>query len=297
NVCPNSHSQTRFPYPIANSFYRMLLAFPRPRVPLWILASALAFWAANGRAALNPAKALTQYTQQVWAADAGLPQNSVLALAQTPDGYLWIATEEGLARFDGVRFTVFNKATTPELETDSISSLLVDREGTLWIGTNGGGLTRYRNSSFHTYNTRNGLSNDTITSLYEDAAGALWIGTDGGGLDRFQNGKFRAYTTRDGLPDNAVFSICRAKEGGLWIGTHSGLAHFENGAFRTYTKADGLRDSYVKVALLDRQGVLWIGTNSGGLSRFADGRFTNYSETYNGLSSNNIWSLLEDSAG
>ena len=63
-------------------------------------------------------------------------------MTQTPDGYLWLATEEGLVRFDGVRFTVFDKENTPPLQADNILALLVDRSGNLWIGTNGGGLTR-----------------------------------------------------------------------------------------------------------------------------------------------------------
>jgi ligand-binding sensor domain-containing protein len=93
-----------------------------------------------GKPALNPAKALTQYTLRSWDAESGLPQNSVQTIVQTPDGYLWVGTEEGLARFDGERFTVFDAANTPALHTNVISALLVDHRGDLWIGTDGGGL-------------------------------------------------------------------------------------------------------------------------------------------------------------
>ncbi len=256
---------------------------------------------ADARASLDTAKALTQYTQEAWGADSGLPQSSVLAIAQTPDGYLWIATEQGLVRFDGLRFAVFDKHNTPELQSDSISALLVDHAGALWVGTHGGGVSRFKKGTFTTYTSRNGLSSDAINSLYEDASGALWIGTDGGGLDRvdidrLQGAIFRNYGAADGLPDTAVFSIAGDRSGALWMGTPAGLARFQNGKFITYTKKNGLPDNYVKSVYVDRQDTVWIGTNGGGLSRFADGRFTNYT-THDGLSSNTIWSVYADRAG
>ncbi len=247
------------------------------------------------QAALDPAKAITQYTQGFWSAEAGLPQNSVIAIAQTPDGYIWIATEEGLARFDGVRFTIFDKQNTPNLQSNEISALLVDREKNLWIGTDAG-LSRFNDGNFTSYTTRDGLSNDAISSLYQDSRGILWIGTDGGGLNTFSNGRFKAYTTKDGLPNDAVFSICEDQDGSLWIGTHAGLAHFRNDRFTSYTTKDGLLSDYVKSVLLSRGGDLWIATSGGGLSRFRGGGFRNFT-TRDGLSSNTVLSLCEDAAG
>ena len=83
-----------------------------------------------------------RYQVTVWQDKDGLPQNSVLAIARTRDGYLWLGTVEGLVRFDGVRFTVFDRTNTPEIGNSHITALLEDRSGTLWIGTAGGGLTR-----------------------------------------------------------------------------------------------------------------------------------------------------------
>ncbi|MGA8025723.1 MAG: two-component regulator propeller domain-containing protein [Bryobacteraceae bacterium] len=260
----------------------------------WVLCAAGLQTQARG--ALDPAKAITQYTQDVWNTDAGLPQNSILAIAQTRNGYLWLGTEDGLARFDGVRFTVFDKENTPELQSNDIRALLVDGDGSLWIGTNGGGLTRLRHGKFTTFTTPNGLSNDAIHSLYEDAKGALWIGTDGGGLNRMQGGQFTEYGVKNGLPDNAVFSISGATDGSLWVGTHAGLAHMRDDSFTVYTSRDGLPNDDVRCTYLDRRGNLWIGTNGGGLSRFTDGKFVNYT-VRDGLSSNTIWSISEDSAG
>ncbi|HUI41592.1 MAG TPA: two-component regulator propeller domain-containing protein [Terriglobia bacterium] len=248
------------------------------------------------RAALDPHKAITQYAHEVWKTDSGLPQNSALAIAQTPDGYLWLGTEEGLVRFDGIHFTVFSKNNTPQIQSNVILALLADKQGNLWIGTNGGGLVGYRQGQFSVYKTHQGLSSDSVLSLYEDARGALWIGTDGGGLDRMADGRFETYGHRDGLPNDSVFALSGDPQGRLWIGTHSGLTRFQGGRFTTFTTQDGLPNDYVRSLLADREGSLWIGTNGGGLARLRDGRFTTYT-TREGLSSNAVWSIFEDSEG
>ncbi len=251
--------------------------------------------AGQARGALEADKAITQYTQEVWAAERGLPQNSVSSIAQTAEGYLWVGTEEGLARFDGVRFTVFSKENTPELASDMINVLLAGRDGTLWIGTNGGGLTRYKNGKFKTFTTRNGLSSDVVRAIYEGIDGAVWVGTEGG-LNRYWGGRFHSYSTKDGLPDNSIFAICGDRDGSLWLGTRAGLAHLKARAFSVYTRANGLPLDYVKALQLGLNGDLWIGTNGGGVARMAAGRFTTYT-TREGLSSNTVWSISEDRAG
>lgn len=245
---------------------------------------------------LNPSKAITQYTQDVWGAEAGLPNNSIIAITQMQNGYLWLGTEEGLARFDGVRFTVFDKQNTPALLNNHISALLSGSKRTLWIGTQGGGLTQLRNGKFTTFTTRDGLANDAVLSLYEDATGTLWIGTNGGGLQCLKHGTFTTYTTRDGLPNNSIFSISGSKDGALWIGTHAGLVHFENKRFSTYTVKDGMRDDYIRCLYVDPAGDVWAGTNQGGISEFVNGRFVNYT-TRDGLSSDTVWSIYGDRAG
>ena len=187
-------------------------------------------------AALDPEKALTQYTQTIWNTEAGLPHNSVTAIAQTTDGYLWIGTEEGLARFDGVRFTVFDKENTPGIQSNQISALAADADNTLWIATLGGGLTRLSSGSFDHFSTRDGLSSNTLLSLYKDGKDSLWIGTDGQGLDCLQNHRFHNLGLSEGLPNETVFAISGGKDGSIWIGTHSGISTIENGKVTTYTK-------------------------------------------------------------
>jgi PAS domain S-box-containing protein len=250
----------------------------------------------GGRAGLDPRKAISQYVHDVWQTEAGLPQDSVLSIAQTPDGYLWMGTEEGLVRFDGVRFTVFDKRNTPELTSNLILALLVDRRGALWIGTNGGGLVRLQRGKFLPYTARQGLSNNVILSLYEDPSGCLWVGTDGGGLDRLKNGRFQSYRSKDGLLNDSVFAISGDAQGALWIGTHSGLNRLQDGRITAFTTRNGLPNDYVRTIYVDLQGAVWVGTNGGGLACFRDGSFTTYT-TRDGLSDNAIWSLYEDSGG
>jgi ligand-binding sensor domain-containing protein len=186
------------------------------------------------------AKPIIGFRQEVWKTEQGLPQNTVPAILQSSDGYLWAGTELGLVRFDGLRFTVFDKGNTPELKSNVVDALLQDRQGNLWIGTVGGGLTRMRDGKFRTFTTKDGLSNDSILCLLEDPSGDLWIGTNGNGLNRLHNGKFVAYTSADGLADNQVFALAQGRDGALWAGTHDGLSRFSKGIFRNYRTSQGL---------------------------------------------------------
>ena len=245
---------------------------------------------------LDPAKAITQYRHDVWRVEEGLPQNTVPAIAQTGDGYIWFGTELGLVRFDGLRFTVFDKANTPQLKTNTIFALLADHRGNLWIGTNGGGLTRLRNGIFRTYTTKDGLGSDAVLCLHEDRGGSLWVGTNGGGVSRFEQGKFTSFTTKEGLANNAVFAISEDPDGDLWFGTHDGLTHLERGVFSTYRAKEGLPGTYIRALYADRDGGVWIGTSGDGLSYLKDGRFKNFGKK-DGLPSESIASVSADDSG
>jgi len=264
--------------------------------PFGYVASAILLLATQSAGSLDPSKAITQYTHQVWKTEQGLPQNTVSAMVQTHAGYIWVGTELGLVRFDGVRFTVFDESNTPELKSNVIVALAEDHERRLWIGTQGGGLTCLKDGRFRTYTTKDGLSNDSILVLYVDRESNLWIGTDGGGLDRFKDGHIAAYTTKNGLADDAVFSITEDRHGNLWVGTRTGLNRYKNGKFTTYSTQHGLQNGYVRSVLEDRQGRIWVGTNGGGLSWFDGRRFTTFT-TKEGLSSNEVLSLYEDRRG
>ena len=243
---------------------------------------------------LDPDKPIRQYIHQNWQTAQGLPQNSVLALAQTQDGFLWLGTEEGLVRYDGIRFTIFDKHALG-VQTNQVQALYVDHNQNLWIGTSVGGLSCFSHGKFIGYTARpGGLSSNSIRAFYEDKNGALWIGTDGGGLNRVQNGHFQVFTKADGLTDNNIIALSGDENGTLWIGTHAGLSRYAGGKFSTFTE-EGLGNEVIRSVLVDRHNVVWVGTSDGLIRISGDGatRFT----TKDGLITNAIFSLYEDHAG
>ena len=244
--------------------------------------------------ALEPGKPVRQYIQDAWQTDAGLPQNYVVAIVQTHDGYIWLATQEGIARFDGIKFTVFDKRNTEQIKDNNIQALFEDREGNLWFGTEGGGLTRFNRGTFTTFSQQDGLPGDIIDAICEDHEGALWIGTPNG-LSRFKDGKFSNYSTKNGLADDSVLAICEDAQGGLWIGTENGLSRFKEGRFSTYTTRDGLANNLVRTIYQDAGGNLWIGTRDG-LNKLINERFITYSRKQN-LANNSVLSICEDREG
>jgi PAS domain S-box-containing protein len=240
--------------------------------------------------------AISEYVHNVWQASDGLPQNAVQAIAQTPDGYLWLATQEGLVRFDGVRLTVFDRKSTREITNNDIRALYVAKDGSLWIGTFLGDLVRMKDGKFTSFSDTQQMRGNGVSAIYEDRAQNLWIGTRGGGLFLFSNGKFTAYTTKNGLANDSVSSITEDRDGNLWIGTDGGVSRLHAGKFFNYTAALGLSSDKVLTVYEDRSGILWIGTGEGGLNRFQNDKFTNYS-VKDGLPNNSVSSIYQDQAG
>jgi ligand-binding sensor domain-containing protein/two-component sensor histidine kinase len=210
---------------------------------------------------------------------------------QTQDGYLWFGTPIGLIRFDGMRATVFNNKNVDSFKENVVSSLLETNDGTLWIGTGGGGIIKFKDNQFTHYGKNEGLSHDYIGPMWETKDGSLWIGTGGGGLNRFKDGKFTNYV----LPENHVRSLYEDREGNIWIGTRAGLIKFRDGNFISYTTKDGLSDNLILSIYEDREGALWIGT-SNGLSYLKDNRFIDYSKR-DGFSDDSIQAIYQDRDG
>ena len=131
-----------------------------------------------GEPAVDIATGTRAFSFQSWQKEQGLPQGPVRALAQTSDGYLWLGTDNGLARFDGIRFVPFG---LPEaIKSSSVTTLLQDHRGALWVGTSDAGLSCWQNGRFTTFTTQDGLPANSITALAEDVPGRLWVGTDAG---------------------------------------------------------------------------------------------------------------------
>ena len=288
----------------------------------------------SGVHALNPDRSLSQYGLHTWQTDSGLPQNSVRAILQTRDGFLWFATREGVARFDGIDFTVYNRRNTPQLLSNDVRGLLEDREGNLWISTangltrlrdgqftaftvaqglpdNGiwslfqdsqggvwaitaGGLAQYGHDHFVPYTTQQGLSSDTISAVADGPNGTLWVATDSG-LDQIERGRVEIPFAGSPLGIETIRAIATDSAGTLWAGTQNGVQQFSNGTLRTYGVANGLPDNEVDVLLADKIGNIWIGTPSG-LAMIHDGKLTAYT-TANGLPGNQIQALYQDREG
>jgi len=243
--------------------------------------------------ALDPSRLLSQFGRDVWQREQGLPNNTIHAILQTQDGYLWLGTEEGLVRFDGVRFKVFDTQNTVELASNQIRVLFEDKEGGLWIGTSAG-LSRYKNQRFDAHTAGEFLPNASVSSIYQDRDGHVWVGT-AAGLWTFDGGKFGSYSTRDGLPSDSIRSIYEDRSGALWFSTLGGLVRFDNGGFITFTIRDGLPNDSIKSVYEDSRGYLWVNT-FGGLARFKDGKFSLLTTT-DGLLNDHVWSIEEDQSG
>jgi signal transduction histidine kinase/ligand-binding sensor domain-containing protein/CheY-like chemotaxis protein len=253
--------------------------------------------AATPAQALDPQRAVTQYVQDSWTARHGLVQDSVRAVAQTRDGYVWLGTQAGLVRFDGVRFTAYDRHNTPELVIDRIRALAEGPDGSLWIGTDGAGLVRLRNGRFSRLTREQGLPSDVVFSLHVDTAGLLWIGGAAGGLARYDGRTITAIQLPASLRPHYVRAIQSTDDGGVWIGSDGGgVARYQNGRFEQLTAAQGLPSNVVWPLLRTRDGALWIGTYGSGAARYHRGAITRYSKQ-SGLPSDIVSSLFEDRDG
>lgn len=302
------------------------------RAASWCGAATLIL-AASTVLALDPDKAITQLAHSSWRDE--LPQNTIHAILQSSDGYLWFGTYEGLVRFDGVRFEVFDAVRTKDLPGTAVFHLAEDERGRLWIATNGG-LAVLEQGRFRSFTTNDGLPSDVVSAVLARSDGSLLVGTDKGlcsfsdgrcspfeaagsvassvralaaegtdvvwvatdrGLVRLQGDRVTRYSTAEGLPANLCRAVWVAAAGGVWVGTSGGLVRVTPGeVIQVLTTAHGLPDDFVAALAEDREGSLWIGTEGGGLARLAAGVISSYSSR-DGLSHNYVRSLFEDREG
>ena len=247
---------------------------------MWLLAATGALFAAVRPAqALDPQLAVSQYVFDNWQIQQGLPQNSVEALARTPDGYLWLATHEGLVRFDGVRFTVFDRDNTPQLRSRIITRLHVDDDGRLWVGTRAGVLT-YSAGQFHEQQLA-GLRDGYIRAIISDKNGHVWIGTDQA-LFEIDRTNVRSFGREQGLEDTAIRALHASNNGAIWVGTNvGGLYRLGAERFSKVTVSSSAGSENVRAMLEDDDGAMWVGTEDGRLFRGRDGRFEPYAGAQN----------------
>src|SRR6185295_4263152 len=207
-----------------------------------------------------------QYRVDRWDGENGLPANKVESLRQTRDGYLWIGTAGGLARFDGVRFTVFNDANTPEMQKNGNigRALFEDDHGTLWVGTERG-MLRYANGQFGGFAGQDEVRGQDVRAFAPRSAGGFWFGADGR-LGYWDGAAihWQLEVESDSAGRKRILSLAETSGGTLWIGTFAGLwkTDLNRGSL---TRVPLLKHGDVTVSglLFDRHQNLWIGSSFG----------------------------------
>jgi ligand-binding sensor domain-containing protein/signal transduction histidine kinase len=217
--------------------------------------------AATRTFALDPTRSLKEFGHQAWLTENGLPQNTVQAIVQTQDGYLWAGTQEGLARFDGLNFVVFDKENTPAFKSNDIRFLVEDRAGRLWISTSYGLVCR-QNGQFTSYTVNEGLPDNSIGPVVEDTSGNIWIGT-AGGLTCFANGNFKTFTAEHGLSRNVIQTLCARADGTLLVGTSAGMQSLSGDRFTNFNTPENVHPGNITAIAETRDRHLWFGTLDG----------------------------------
>ena len=212
------------------------------------------------------------YAREVWRVSDGLPEDTVQALVQAPDGRLWIGTTGGLATFDGAHIRTINPGLPQPVGANSAFCLVVSHDGTLWAGTEGGGLLRISGSETKVLFAEAGLTDGFVRSLLDDSHGRLWVGTDNGlfrldGADRLER-----VDGTSAVPSLAVHSILEDRDGRLWVGGSRLIAINPDGSSQTYVLPGEYSATRVKKILQAADGTIWVGT-VGGLAKLVDGSF------------------------
>jgi diguanylate cyclase (GGDEF)-like protein len=246
--------------------------------------------------ALDASRGIGQYTVSFWQGNDGLPQESVQAITQTRDGYLWVGTLAGLARFDGVTFTVFDKRNTPALADNAIQSLVEDKDGTLWIATGGGGIVRWRNGRFDVFAEAQGATSETVWSLMLTRRGELWAGSLRHGIFIWRGSRFEPLNV-PGIPRTlTALAMFEDRNGAIWIGTeHDGMYRYAAGVVEHFHPANGFAGETIRVFAEDRDGTFHAGGDNGLFRRDGE-RFVRIT-TADGLASDLVRALRLDGDG
>ncbi len=248
----------------------------------------------GGNSGLEPAP--TVGAMRIWRSSEGLPSDSVTAVLQTDDGFLWVGTSAGLARFDGVKFTPLALESLNGNNLVSVSALCQDAHGALWIGSTGDGLFEFKNGQMLHFTSSKGLLDEAVNSLAADKAGNVWIGTRSG-LNLWTGQAMKSFTTQNGLPDKFVAGVNVARSGTVWITTKAGMGTFTGGHVTPYalqTESQGRSPEYLG-AYEDRRGNLWAFGDTY-LINLAEGKRFNYFRSSESASVR-IWSLCEGRDG
>ncbi|MGA2249788.1 sensor histidine kinase [Terracidiphilus sp.] len=218
----------------------------------WLCAVMACLFLAGWPAAASAA----EYHLKTWTVENGLPQNVIRGIAQTPDGYLWIATLDGLARFDGVRFTTFNKSNATGIASNRFSRMVQDRSGDLWLSTESGGLTRYHGGTFHSFGPEDGIPAGSVRAVLRASAGGIWVLSEDSIL-RFnpQTSDFMDVTPADA---KVRYQPLVWDSAGFWAQDSTGLHLFIDGRFTSYPLPAWLSEKPLWGVGRDQGGGLWL---------------------------------------
>ena len=246
--------------------------------------------------ALDPGRTLTQYVHRIWTVQQGGPSGTIYQILQSPDGFLWLGTQTGLVRFDGVRFTPAETLFQGVPENLWVRAVLSDGQGGLWVGTNDSGIYRFGAGAPEHYTTKEGLPSDVVFCLLPAPGGGLWVCT-GNGLARFSDGKFQVYRNPEAAAPEVVRDACIAPDGRIWLGGDGPALYSMSGtggALENTPLRSIPSDAGVRAIACSGQG-LWVGTTSGlvRVERSAQRLFT----SKEGLADDGVLSLREGPDG
>jgi ligand-binding sensor domain-containing protein/signal transduction histidine kinase len=221
--------------------------------------------------AIDPNRAMSQYIHERWGTEQGFPRGPVYAIAQSSDGYLWIGTQAGLVRFDGLNFHLVRDA--PALRNNaSVLGLTPDRDGNLWVRLEGSTLLRYRDGVFDSPTSDLASMNSLITAMGQANQGELLLSFMERGVIIHRQGRFEMVADASALPRSPVLSVAQTSDGSVWVGTRgTGLFRLRQG--QTSSVTEGLPDPKVNCLLADVNGILWVGTDDG-IVRWIGSRLT-----------------------
>ena len=209
-------------------------------------------------------KPLAAYSQDVWTTRNGLPHNQVNSTTQTPEGYLWFATWEGLVRYNGQDFKVFTPKNVPELQDHGIRHVSVGSNGRLIVSTSRGGISILQDNKWKTINSSNGLAQNDTMAAVEDANKNIWVAHESKGISQIdENEKIKHYGKDQGLTDERLYTIFKDSDNVIWAGTANGLVRIENNQVQVFTEKQGLPKGAVYSILQAPEGGIYLGTNEG----------------------------------
>ncbi len=305
----------------------------RKRIVVYLVFIAVMCGSGLSLRALRPDRSLIAYGLRSFSTQNGLPQSAVIALCQARDGFIWVGTYEGLARFDGMSFRIYDKSNVPIMPNNSIKCFFEDHLGRLWIGTPNG-LLMNSAGHFRILTADDGLSGDFILALFQDSRRRIWAGTTNGlnlvtdhGATALFPGKkagsnYISAIVEDargrlwvGTDDGLLVSedpsagnwqrilahdirvLYRDRDGGVWVGTSGyGLYYFDSSSMENplYIHQPASKD--VRAIYQDRYKTMWVGTNGGGLVRIR-GQSREILNTRHGLPGDSVRSIIEDHEG